>query len=302
MPLRERLSPYWFVLPALIATTVTTLFPTVYTVWLSFTNWSLNHFTDYRFVGLDNYWKILAGAEIWIFLRVFWWTLIWAASSVAVSLVVGMVFAQILNRKDVRGTYLYRTLLIVPWAMPSFITVLMWQGLLNSGFGQVNQFLKTLMISPVPWLDAAYWARFSVVMVNVWLSFPFMMAIILGALQSIPSDLYEAASIDGASKRTQYWRITVPMLRNAMVPVIITSFSFAFNNFIGIYLLTAGGPPVPGSGSAGATDILVSYTFKLGFNLNQYGLASAYAVVIFFLVGGLSLVNSMMTGAFRDEK
>ncbi len=303
MERRERLYPYWFILPALISTFIVTLLPTLYTIYLSFSNWSLYHFTraqGLRFVGLQNYREILAGAEVATFLRVFAWTIVWSATSVFFSLVVGLLFALVLNRKDLTGRSLYRTLLIVPWAMPSFITVLMWGGLLNSQFGAMNRLLVACGLHGVDWLSDPGWARFSVVLVNVWLSFPFMMSIILGALQSIPGDMYEAAAIDGAKKITVFWRLTVPMLRNAMVPVVITSFAFAFNNFIGIYLLTAGGPPLPGGGSAGATDILISYTFKLGFSLSRYGLASAYAVVIFFLIGILSFINSSLSGAFNE--
>jgi arabinogalactan oligomer/maltooligosaccharide transport system permease protein len=298
---RDRFQPYGFILPALIATAIITLLPTLYTVYLSFTNWSLYHFQRPEVVGLKNYREILVGGQLKVFLVVFAWTLAWSASSVFFSLCIGLFFAMLLNRKDLAGRNFYRTLLIVPWAMPSFITVLMWGGLLDSRFGAMNRFLALFQLGPVNWLTDPNWARFSVVMVNVWLTFPFMMSIILGALQSIPSDMYEAAAIDGASKPTVFWKMTVPSLRNAMIPVIITSFAFAFNNFIGIYLLTRGGPPLPGGGGAGATDILVSYTFKLGFDLQLYGLASAYAVVIFFLIGSLSLINSSLSGAFRED-
>lgn len=297
----RRLYPYWFILPALGFAVLATLVPTLYTVYLSFTNWSLYHFHDYHAVGWSNYRDILAGSELGAFVRVFAWTVTWSALSVAFSLAIGMGFALVLNRPDLAGRNFYRTLLIVPWAVPSFITVLMWGGLMDSEFGALNQLVHALGGSPVPWLTDPGWARFSVVMVNVWLSFPFMMSITLGALQSIPAEVYEAADIDGAAKWTQFWKLTLPLLRAALVPVVITSFAFAFNNFIGIYLLTRGGPPLPGGGDAGATDILVSYTFKLGFNLSKYGLASAYAVLIFILIGSLSLLNSSLTGAFADE-
>lgn len=301
MERRNAVYPYAFILPALISTAIVTLLPTLYTIYLSFTNWSLYHFSRPEFVGVRNYREILAGAEVDTFFRVFIWTMLWSVASVFFSLAIGMAFALVLNRKDLTFRNFYRTLLIVPWAMPSFITVLMWGGLLDSQFGAMNQFLRLLGLPSVNWLSDPNWARFSVVLVNVWLTFPFMMSILLGALQSIPDDVYEAASIDGARKTTVFWKLTVPMLRNAMVPVIITSFAFAFNNFIGIYLLTQGGPPLPHGGDAGATDILVSYTFKLGFNLSRYGLASAYAVVIFILIGSLSMINSSLTGAFRED-
>lgn len=299
--MKDRWAPYGFIFPALLFAGLAILIPTLYTFYLSFTDWSLYHFNDYRVVGFRNYAEILFGAQVGVFLRVFLWTLEWSAISVLGALVVGMTFALVLNRKDLAGRSVYRTLLIVPWAVPSFITVLMWGGLMDSDMGLLNQVVKGLGLQAVPWLTDPFWARVSVLTVNVWLTFPFMMSITLGALQSIPGDLYEAADIDGASKPTQLWRITIPMLRNALVPVIITSFAFAFNNFIGIYLLTKGGPALAGGGEAGATDILVSYCFKLGFNLSRYGLASAYAVLIFLIIGTLSIVNSSLTGAFRDE-
>lgn len=299
--MRRSREPYWFILPSLVFATLATLIPTLYTVYLSFTNWSMYHFHDYQWVGLRNYQDILLGAEVGVFARVFVWTLVWATASVAFSLAIGIAFALILNRKALALRNLYRTLLIVPWAVPSFITVLMWGGLMDSEFGQLNQLLRLLHLQAVPWLTSPGWARFSVIVVNVWLTFPFMMSVTLGALQSIPAELYEAADIDGASRPVQLGRITLPMLRSALLPVVITSFAFAFNNFIGIYLLTKGRPPLAGGGEAGATDILVSYTFKLGFNLSRYGLASAYAVVIFVLIGALSLANAALTGAFRDE-
>jgi len=292
---------YWFIFPALFFAGLAVLIPTLYTFYLSFTDWSLYHFKDYHVVGFRNYAEILFGAQVGVFLRVFLWTIEWSAISVFGALVVGMAFALVLNRKDLEVRSAYRTLLIVPWAVPSFITVLMWGGLMDSDFGLLNQVVRGLGLQAVPWLTDPFWARVSVLMVNVWLTFPFMMSITLGALQSIPGDLYEAADIDGASKPTQLWKITIPMLRNALVPVIITSFAFAFNNFIGIYLLTKGGPALAGGGEAGATDILVSYCFKLGFNLSRYGLASAYAVLIFLIIGTLSVINSSLTGAFRDE-
>lgn len=295
------LYPYLFVLPALLFASAMIVVPTVYTIVLSFTNWSLFHFRDPHWIGLANYADILLGAELGVFGRVFAWTLVWATCSVLGSLIPGVAFALLLNRPDLAGRSLYRTLLVVPWAVPSFITVLMWGGLLDTEFGQLNLALKAVGLSAIPWLTSPFWARISVLMVNIWLSFPFLMSVTLGALQSIPSELYEAADLDGASASTTFVHITTPLLRNALLPVIITSFAFAFNNFIGIYLLTQGGPPLPGGGEAGATDILVSYTFKLGFNVSRYGLASAYAVVIFFLVGTMSVVNARITGAFSDD-
>lgn len=295
----KRLYPYGYVLPAFIFVTLVTLFPNIYSLYLAFTNYSLYHFEKFEFIGLKNFKEILFGAELSIFLKVFYWTVIWAALSVGVSLAIGLMLAILLNKSDLKWKNFYRTLLIVPWAVPSFITVLMWGGLLNSDYGAINMLLKSTGLSPAPWLVEPAWARISVIMVNLWLSFPFMMSISLGALQSIPGELYEAASIDGANKFKQFKKITLPLLRSALIPVLITSFAFNFNNFVGIYLLTSGGPAVARS-AAGATDILVSYTYKLAFTLSRYGLSCAYAVLVFIIIGTLSLINFKITGAFED--
>lgn len=297
--MRKRLEPYPYILPALVFTFLVTLIPNIYTLYLSFTNYSLYHFRRFSWVGLRNYESILFGQELGTFARVFLWTIGWALLSVGLSLAVGLTLALVLNRKTLWGRDIYRTLLIVPWAVPSFITILMWAGLLNSDFGAVNQFLKSIGIGALPWLVEGRWARVAVVTANLWLSFPFMMSISLGALQSIPGELYEAASIDGATKTQQFRRITLPLLRSALLPVLISSFAFSFNNFVGIYLLTAGGPAVAGS-QAGATDILVSYAYKLAFTMSRYGLACAYSVLIFILIGTLSMVNFRLTGAFKE--
>jgi arabinogalactan oligomer/maltooligosaccharide transport system permease protein len=344
MTLRERLYPYLYILPATIFVGLIVLFPTIYSIYLAFTNYSLYHFQSFDFVGLSNFKKILFSSEVSTFLSVFWWTCIWAIASVALQFGVGLIFALILNRSNLAGRNIYRTFLIVPWAVPSFITILMWAGLLNTDYGAINQALITLPgVLPlmkgflgvinfflhlansaaalfqgggaarppfeymqlnargmVPWLAEAPWARISVLIVNIWLGFPYMMSISLGALQSIPGELFEASSLDGASKWQQFKKITIPMLRSSVIPVLVTSFAFNFNNFVGIYLLTAGGPALAGS-VAGATDILVSYTYKLAFTLSQYGMACAYGVLIFLLIGSLSAVNFKITGAF-DEK
>lgn len=296
---KKKLYPYYYILPALVFVVLLTLFPDIYTVYLSFTNYSLYHFDKFDFVGLKNYIYILTGSEFSTFLRVFTWTVVWAFLSVIFAVTVGLSLALTLNKKDLKFRNSYRMLLIVPWAIPAFITVLMWAGLLNSNFGAVNVALKSLGLNAVSWLADPFWAKVSVLGVNLWLSFPFMMVLCLGALQGIPGELYEAASIDGANKCRQFFKITLPLLRSAILPGVITSFAFTFNNFIMIYLLTAGGPAVPQS-VAGATDILVSYTFKLAFTLCRFGLASAYAVVVFILIGTLSIINFSFTKAFKE--
>jgi len=305
----KTVNPYFYVLPAFIFLTFLTLLPNIYSLYISFTNYSFPyHYEKFNFIGIANYLDIFKGEEFRVFVSIFFWTVLWAVCSVGFQLIIGLALALFLNQKGFCGQKIYRTLFIIPWAIPSFISVLMWGGLLNTSHGSINYLLhQYLGLSPIPWLDEPFWARVSVILVNLWLGFPFMMSIALGALQSIPQELYEAASVDGANKVQAFRFITLPMLRAAMLPVIISSFAFNFNNFTGIYLLTAGGPPVPGGPSAatpaGATDILVSYTYKLAFgqaNTAFYGLACAYAVIIFLLIATLSALNFKLTGAFKE--
>jgi len=316
--MRERNSgglPYLYLAPALLLLAFLSLLPNLYSVWLAFTNYSLNHYSDYSFVGLRNFARILQGPEAATFGRVFAWTVVWAGASVLLSLGLGLFLAILLNNAHLKGRTFYRTIFILPWAIPAFISVMMWQGLLNTEFGAINVLLANLgldqalaavaglftedpVATPIAWLNTPGWSHIAVLAVNVWLAFPFQLTTCLGALQSVPSDVYEAASVDGATAGLQFRRITVPLLRSALLPVLLSSFAFNFNQFAAIYLLTAGGPAVPGS-EAGATDILITYSYKLAFNLFQYGMACAYAIFIFILVATLSGVNFKLTGAFE---
>lgn len=296
----QKAKPTLYILPALILMTVLSLIPNLYSVYLAFTNFSLYHYYDYSFVGLRNFTKILSASELGTFARVSLWTVVWALGSVFGALIVGLFLAIGLNRDDLEGTKLYRTLFIVPWAIPAFISVLMWQGLLNESNGAINQVLMAIGFHGIPWLNDPWWARLSVLGVNVWLGFPFMMTICLSSLQGISKSMYEAADIDGATSWQQFTQITLPLLKDSLVPVVISNFAFNFNQFTAIYLLTSGGPSVPGS-EAGATDILITYSYKLAFDLYQYGMASAYAIIIFLMVAGVSGVNMVMTGTFDDD-
>lgn len=310
--------PYAYLTPALILLGVLSLLPSLYSVYLAFTNYSLYHYTDFSYVGLRNFMKIINGPETRTFIRVFIWTLIWAGGSVLFSQAIGIFLAVLLNNPGLKGSNFYRTMFILPWAIPAFISVMMWQGLLNTEFGAINQIIEsTGLAGPlqticnvlfgfpagehIAWLEGYGWAHIAVLAVNVWLAFPFQLTVCLGALQSVPSDVYEAADVDGASSFLQFRKITLPLLRNSLLPVLISSFAFNFNQFTAIFLLTRGGPYTPGS-DAGATDILITYAYKLAFTSFQYGLACAYAIFIFILVATLSGINFKMTGAFDEVK
>jgi len=229
----------------------------------------------------------------------------WSLFSVLLSFLIGLVFALALNNERLRGRNVYRTLLIIPWAVPYFISVLTWKnGILNETYGILNKIiLPFLGLDPVKWFNDQYWAKLACIIVNTWLTFPYMMTISLGALQSIPDELYEVAAIDGAGKWQNFRHITFPLLLTVVAPLLISSFAFTFNNFTLIYLLNSGGPPMVGATTpAGHTDILISYVYKLAFEGRgqEFGFASAISVIIFVLVGGISLLNFKISGAFEE--
>jgi ABC-type sugar transport system permease subunit len=252
------------------------------------------------FVGTDNYQRINSEQIRGPFLRVFVWTFVFSIGSVLITFALGLFLALVFANERMKGRRLYRLAMVVPYALPSFMTALVWRGMLNQRFGVINKFFGL----DVAWLDGQWWPYVSILLVNLWLGFPYMFLVCTGALQGIPNDLKEAAFVDGATGYHAFKRITLPLLLIAVAPLLIASFAFNFNNFNIIYLLTEGRPPIPGS-DAGRTDILISYTYKLAFAGGRgadYGFASAISVVIFMIVAGISLVGFRYTRAFEEVK
>ncbi|MFN6991380.1 MAG: ABC transporter permease subunit, partial [Fervidobacterium sp.] len=220
--------------------------------------------------GVKNFTRIFTDPTVSSpFAKIFLWNFTWAALSVLFTFVLGLILALVLNNPNLRGRTIYRSLLIIPWAIPAFISVLVWKnGFFNETYGIINKFIVTALLGrePIRWFNDPFWAKVAVLTVNTWLGFPYMMVVSLGALQSIPEDYYEAASIDGATKWQRFWKITFPLLMTTIAPLLVGSFAFNFNNFVNIYLLTGGGPAMPNTTTpAGSTDILISYTYKLAF-------------------------------------
>jgi maltose/maltodextrin transport system permease protein len=251
------------------------------------------------FAGFDNYIRILSDPRIQgPFLRIFLWTVAFSGASVILTFSVGILLAVVLERKDLGFRKGYRTLLILPYAVPAVLSILIFKGMFNQEFGAVNSFLKAIFGFAPEWETNPWGARAMILIVNIWLGYPYMMLICTGMLQSIPSAIYEASSIDGSNPITDFFELTLPLVISPMIPILISSFAFNFNNFNLIYLLTAGGPKMVGGGIAGETDLLVNYTFNIAFRDSgtNYGLASAIATVLFFIVGFLAWINLRMTG------
>jgi arabinogalactan oligomer/maltooligosaccharide transport system permease protein len=206
----------------------------------------------------------------------------------------------VFNDERMFGRRWYRSLIIIPYAIPSFMTALVWRGMLNQQFGVINRWLGLNL----PWLDGQWLPYFSILLVNTWLGFPYMFLVCTGALQSIPSDLTEAASVDGAGGFKAFRLITFPLLLVAVGPLLVASFAFNFNNFNIIYLLTEGRPPVPGS-DAGRTDILISYVYKIAFAGGggvDYGFAAAVSLVIFLIVATISAFSFRATRSLEEMR
>ncbi len=267
---------------------------------------SIARYNDFGYIGLRNFRTIFAQASRALG-PVFVWNVAFATITVILNLAVGTLLAVLLNNPDLRFRGLYRTLLIIPWALPNIITIQVWRGFLNQNFGAINRLAMLLDITPEPvnWLLGSEWpARGAVLLVNLWLGYPFMMVAVLGALSAIPRELYEAARIDGATAWRSFTDVTAPLLRTALVPITLTGFAFNFNNFNIIYLLTDGGPAVDwGTATARGTDILISWAYNEAFRSQggyAYGLGSAISLLIFAITLAVSLVNFRVTGALKE--
>ena len=292
---------YAYLSPALISILLVTCLPIVYTVYISFTNYNMYHLTDFTFVGFQNYLTVLTGSIKNVFFPVLGWTICFAVLSTFGSYSMGLGLAVLLNNPRMKESKFYRAILIIPWALPSTIAILSWQGLLNEQYGGINNLLHLLGIAEnIPWMTEAFWARTGIIIVNIWLGFPYMMNVCLGGLQAIPNTYYEAAAIDGATRFQSFCRITLPMVTKLSIPLVISTFAANFNNFGNIYMITQGGPARVDNQFAGYTDILASTTYKMTTWSNRYELSATFSVLIFIIVGTFTLVNMRLSGAFKE--
>ncbi|MCG6539063.1 maltose ABC transporter permease MalF [Pseudomonas sp. KSR10] len=247
------------------------------------------------YAGWSNFAKVLTDPKIrGPFLQIFVWTVCFAALTVIFTLAVGLVLASLLQWDMVRGKAFYRLMLILPYAVPAFISILVFKGLFNQSFGEINLMLDSLFGMRPDWFSDPTLARSMILMVNTWLGYPYMLLLCMGLLQAIPRDLYEASAMDGATPLDNLLKITLPLLIKPLAPLLIASFAFNFNNFVLITLLTRGGPDILGTTTpAGTTDLLVSYTYRIAFQDSgqNFALAAAIATLIFIVVGAMAWLN-----------
>jgi arabinogalactan oligomer/maltooligosaccharide transport system permease protein len=277
----RRLRLAWpFLLPSALVLLAVVAYPFLYNIWISLTNWNMFHFRDPSFIGLRHYLRLFQEPD---FYQIFGKTVAWTGINLIFHFVLGLSAALLLNR-PLRGRGLARALLILPWAMPQYISALTWRGMFNVEFGSINLLLSHLGIQPIAWFSSEFWAFLAPTIVNIWLGFPFIMVVALGGLQSIPEELYEAARIDGAGPWRRFRSITLPLLKPVLVPALVLGTIWTFNNLNVIWLVTDQGLP------ADKTHILVTYVYKAAFFYYRYGYAAAYSVfifaVLFFIVRG----------------
>jgi maltose/maltodextrin transport system permease protein len=251
------------------------------------------------FVGLQHYARLFTEPNFREpFLGVFIWTVAFSGLTVLGAGALGLLLACLLNWESLQGRGLYRVILFLPYAVPAFLSILVFKGLFNQNLGEINLILGGLFGIKPAWFSDPYLARLMLLIVNIWLGFPYMMVLCSGLIQSISSDLYEASAIAGATPWDNFRRITLPLILKPLTPLLISAFAFNFNNFVLISLLTGGRPDhLDSDVPAGTTDILVSYTWRIAFqdSGNQYGLAAAISTVIFLLVAVITVVQMRLT-------
>lgn len=295
--------------PAMVMLLFFVVVPLIFSALLAFTNYSSPdhippaHTVDW--VGAQNFVDV-ANKPLWsgAFARTALWTVSWAFAATTTCYVGGLFIALALLNRNIRFPKVFRVIYILPYAVPAMLSLMIWRNLLNGQFGPINRMLLQWgwIDKAIPWLSDFSLARISVIVVNLWLGFPYFMMLITGIMTSVPAELYEAAQIDGANARKQFTAITLPMVLYQTVPLFIMSFSFNLNNFGAVFFLTGGGPTDSATtqSGAGATDILMSWMYKLTYDLRQYNMAAVLSILVFAVIAPFAIYNFSRTKAFKE--
>jgi arabinogalactan oligomer/maltooligosaccharide transport system permease protein len=300
-PRRPQNVAYLYLLPVVVSAIIFTIVPFFYTLYFSFTNWNrLRNFQDWDWVGLAQYRRIFeSGSE---FFPVLGWTLAFMVLTTILNVGSGVVLALLLNHSGLRERNIYRTILIIPWALPFILLIQVWSGIFNSD-GPFNRILADIGINGPVWLgnnSDVTAARVALLVANLWFTYPFFMTVCLAALQAIPRDLYEVADLDGAGSLARLKDITFPFMLAAITPLLITQAAYQFNNAGIIVLLTNGLPRTEPGNESGATDTLASFAYRLLFTEGSYALAAAYSVIVFFFIAAMTIASSTVTRSFKE--
>ncbi|MEC2400106.1 maltodextrin ABC transporter permease MdxF [Bacillus subtilis] len=305
--------PYLFTLPAYIMMVFVIIFPVLVTLFVALTNYDFHHIPPNRlidWVGFKNFLNIFfLGSYRETFVNVLGWTVIWTICATTLQIILGIVTALFVNQDFIKGKRIFRMIFLFPWAVPAFITIMSFSNMFNDSIGAVNaqviplfNHLPFVELPAIAWKTDPFWTKTALIMIQTWLGFPYIYVMVTGVLQAIPGELYEAAKIDGATFIQRFRHITFPMILFATAPVMITQYTFNFNNFSIIYLFNEGGPGSAGAG-AGSTDILISWIYKLTTGTSpQYSVAAAVTLLISFIVIGISLIAFKKSNAFGNEE
>jgi arabinogalactan oligomer/maltooligosaccharide transport system permease protein len=285
---REHKFSYMMLLPAFIVVLFVVIYPFFYNFRLAFSNLNMYNMRQFiqrdqlTYIGIQNFIQIITESSFWIILLR---TVAWTVINVVAHVGFGIFYAIILDR-DLMFKSIYRTLLVIPWAIPQYIVVLIWKGMFNFRYGAVNLLLRKIGVPGIAWLSQAGTGFSAALIVNIWLGIPFMMMIALGGLQSIDPNFYEAAEIDGASNWQQIKHITLPLLKPVMLPAVILGVVWTFNNLRVIYLLTQ-------NTLTDKIDILVTHVYRSAFEFYRYGYAAAFSLIIFviLLIWAISFID-----------
>jgi len=272
--------PYLYLTPSLVVIGLIVIFPILYTGYISLTNMNIYHWFHPEFVGLQNYAKaifVFDSGFISALLR----TVLWTVINMVLQMVIAYIIAVLLNTEGLRAHKLYKTILMFPWAMPGYVSILLWKmGMFNNEYGLLNQWLGKLGLNGVRWLDGNVSAFLSCTLVNLWLALPFMIMIIDGALQSVDKSYYESATLEGAGFFTKLRKITIPLVRPVIAPAVVITIFTTFKQFDIIYLLTQ----QQGSKTGADIHTVITYTYEKAFVTNNYGYSAAVSVIIFLLL------------------
>ena len=302
--------PIFGLAPAFLLIVFFVIVPLIFSICVAFTNYSSpehippNNTVDW--VGFQNFHDLMGGSTTWSqgFVRVAVWNLVWAVMATATCYFGGLIIAVLLKEIDFRISPIFRIIFILPYAVPSVISMLVWQNLLNGTFGIVNRTLADLGIisTAIPWLSDPMFARVTLILINLWAGFGYFMLLTMGTMTAISDDMYEAARIDGASRFQILRHITLPLVMYQTMPLIIMSFTHNINNFGAVFFLTGGAPEVADSTitGAGATDLLITWIYKLTVNLLKYNYASVIAVIIFLVLTPFAIFNFRRTKAYKE--
>lgn len=302
----QRTFPYLITVPGFLMLIFIVVFPLLFAISLAFTNYNLYHSPPKNlvdWVGFDNFVQ-LATVPIWnnSFVSVFSWTVVWTIVSTTLQIGLGLLLALIVNDKRIRAKKLIRTILILPWAVPNFVSILIFAALFNDQFGAINRSIASFFVSRgLPWMTDPIYTKMALLAIQTWLGFPFLFALFTGVLTSISKEWYEAAEVDGATRWQKFRNITLPHVLFATGPLLIIQYTSNFNNFNVIYLFNGGGPAVRGQ-TAGGTDILISWVYKLTFTNNNYSMAAAISLIIGLIVIVFAFLQFRRSSSFREER